>query len=69
MKEIRKRFEGKIVLVTGAAIGIGRTTALNYAAEGATVVVSDITEDELNKTAQNISAVNGKVQAMACDIS
>jgi 3-oxoacyl-[acyl-carrier protein] reductase len=69
MKEIRKRFEGKIVLVTGAAIGIGRTTALNYAAEGATVVVSDITEDELNKTAQNISAVNGKVQAMPCDIS
>ncbi len=45
MKETQKRFEGKVALVTGAAIGIGRATALDYAAEGATVVVSDITED------------------------
>lgn len=36
------RFDGKVVLVVGAASGIGRETAKRYAEEGATVVVGDI---------------------------
>ena len=35
-------FEGKVVLVTGGAAGIGRATALAFAAQNAHVVVSDI---------------------------
>lgn len=38
------RFEGRIVVVTGGASGIGRATALRFAREGATVVVGDIDE-------------------------
>jgi NAD(P)-dependent dehydrogenase (short-subunit alcohol dehydrogenase family) len=36
-----KRFEGKTSFITGAASGIGRATALAFAAEGARVAVTD----------------------------
>lgn len=41
------RLEGKRALVTAAAQGIGRATALAFAAEGATVVATDINEEKL----------------------
>src|SRR5437868_7121946 len=40
--ERQRRFEGKIVLVTGGAFGIGRTTVEAFAEEGARVVFSDV---------------------------
>ena len=46
------RFDGRTVLVTGAAHGFGRTIALNFAALGAKVVAFDIAEAELYQTAQ-----------------
>ena len=36
------RLAGKVAIVTGAAMGIGRATALRMAAEGASVVVADV---------------------------
>jgi glucose 1-dehydrogenase len=39
--------DGKIAIVTGAASGIGRAIAINFAAEGARVVLADITETPL----------------------
>lgn len=44
-------FEGKRVLVTGAASGIGRATAIKFAAEGAHVTIGDVNADGLNETA------------------
>lgn len=41
------RLEGKTALVTAAAQGIGRATALAYAREGATVIATDINEAAL----------------------
>ena len=38
-------FAGKVVIVTGAARGLGRVTALAFAREGAQVVMTDIDED------------------------
>ena len=43
-------FNGKLVVVTGAGSGIGRETALAFAAEGAEVICADINEDAANDT-------------------
>src|SRR6516162_11504085 len=45
-----KRLEGKRILVTGAASGIGQATALRLLDEGAAVVAADVAADGLDKT-------------------
>ncbi|MFX0043014.1 MAG: SDR family NAD(P)-dependent oxidoreductase [Candidatus Hodarchaeota archaeon] len=49
------RLKDKVVVLTGAASGIGRSTALLFAKEGAIQVLSDINEEELNETFQLIN--------------
>jgi NAD(P)-dependent dehydrogenase (short-subunit alcohol dehydrogenase family) len=48
------RLEGKIALVTGGGSGIGRETAVRYAAEGAQVAVADLRGDTAEATAESI---------------
>ncbi len=59
-------FAGKTIIITGAASGIGRATALIFAREGANVVCADVNEQGARDTA---AAVNGKgSQALALKV-
>jgi 3-oxoacyl-[acyl-carrier protein] reductase len=49
--------DGKTVLITGAANGIGRATALRFAKEGARLVINDLDEDGLDTLAGEIEAI------------
>jgi NAD(P)-dependent dehydrogenase (short-subunit alcohol dehydrogenase family) len=62
-------FEGKVVLVTGGAAGIGRATALAFAAQGARVVVSDIDSHGGEETVARISAAGGHSSFIVCDVA
>jgi NAD(P)-dependent dehydrogenase (short-subunit alcohol dehydrogenase family) len=55
--------DGKAVIVTGAGAGLGRAYAIDAAAEGARVVINDVTGDRLAETAAEISALGAKVVA------
>jgi NAD(P)-dependent dehydrogenase (short-subunit alcohol dehydrogenase family) len=60
---------GKVTFVTGAGSGIGRATALAFAREGASVVVSDISEQNVRDTARRIEELGGRALAVACDVT
>jgi len=59
-----KRFENKVIIVTGAASGMGRESALRMAAEGGKLVLGDINEQGLQQTAADIDAAGGTAMAV-----
>ena len=61
--------EGKVALITGAGSGIGESTALLFAKEGAKVVLSDINEEEGNRVLEEIMKNNGKGVFIKADTS
>jgi NAD(P)-dependent dehydrogenase (short-subunit alcohol dehydrogenase family) len=63
------RFTGKTALVTGAASGIGKATAIRLAEEGADVACLDLSASGLAETAQEIQALGRKVHTFECDVS
>ncbi len=63
------RFEGKVVIVTGAAGGIGRAAALRFAAEGAAVVAVDLEDEGLAETVAAVEAAGGTTHAVRADVT
>jgi NAD(P)-dependent dehydrogenase (short-subunit alcohol dehydrogenase family) len=63
------RFTDKVVVVTGAAQGIGEAYAKGLAAEGAAVVVADLNDEKGARVAKEIEASGGAARFVRCDVS
>ena len=63
------RVQDKVAIVTGAAQGIGRATALLLAREGAAVGVTDVNGREAESVAEAIRAEGGRARAWPLDVS
>lgn len=64
-----KRFAGKVALVTGAGGDIGRATAVRLAQEGASVAVTDIVADPLERAKEQVSKIGVTVESYRCDVT
>ena len=64
-----RRLEDKVALVTGAASGIGRATAVRLAEEGARVVCVDVQAEAVEETAKALQARGGDSRAWVCDVT
>lgn len=63
------RFSGKVVVVTGAASGFGEAIARRFAAEGASVCLSDIDVERLERVAAELGRGDGPVECVVADVS
>ena len=62
-------FKGKVALVTGAAAGIGRATALKLGSLGADLAIADLNEQGLLETRREAEALGCRVFAQTLDVS
>src|ERR1700738_633071 len=63
------KLTGKVVLITGAAMGIGRETALAFAREGANLALLDINKTELEAVKAAVAKIGVKVSTAVSDLS
>ncbi len=65
MKDVKNKY----VLITGAAMGMGKIFARKFAADGAKLVLVDVNKEALEHTAEEIRSTGGEVATYVCDLS
>jgi 3-oxoacyl-[acyl-carrier protein] reductase len=69
LSKLSRSIAGQVALVTGAASGMGRATALLFADEGATVAAADLDGSAAPQVAEEIRAAGGQAAAFALDVT
>jgi len=64
----QRRLQGRVAIVTGAARGIGKATAIKMIREGASVSFLDILPEESKRTTSELKAMGGEVLAILADV-
>ena len=64
-----KRLENKVSIITGAAQGIGLSTALKFAAEGAIVIVCDIKQAAVDEVVKQCQALGATAAGFEMDVT
>lgn len=64
-----KRFQGKRILITGAASGLGRALALRFARENWSICIADIHMERAQEVANEVEKAGGKALVYECNIS
>lgn len=64
-----RNFENKVIAITGAGSGIGRTLAVNFARRGALLALSDVDEGGLLRTAEQAKALGVRVETRVVDVA
>lgn len=63
------KFQGKVAMITGASVGIGRAVALCLAEQGADLVLLDINNEQLLAVGEETKKLGSKVLTYKCDVS
>lgn len=64
-----KKFQDKVILITGSSSGIGKATAIEMSLQGASIVLNGRNKEKLLKVEEQIKRLGGKVTSFCCDIS
>jgi NAD(P)-dependent dehydrogenase (short-subunit alcohol dehydrogenase family) len=69
MSKSLQRFDDKVVLVTGAASGIGLATVERIASEGGTLLCADVQADAVQESAKRAVELGAAAVSVVCDVS